>query len=199
MAEDYVFEYEVTDQIIAEAAEAVLSAGNAGRPPARLRPLVFAEALVCLQLLAGLIAGLALGAPAWILVTGGSVLLLLMVWTGLLAFTIGMYPYNRRRYERLIREGYQKLDSPWIRFRLTADGFVVESRTTFREVAWADVPRAFVGRTFWILDAPPHRQLLLPVSALPGGAERFLLDRLTQAGSKIRLEKDHPLDRRTSG
>lgn len=196
MAEGYVFEYEVTDQIIADAAEAALAAQNAGRPPARLGRLVFAEAIVCAQLLAGLIAGLVLGVPPWILVTVGSILLLLVLWTGMLAFTLAMYPSNRRRYERLIRDAYQKLDSPWIRFRLNADAFTVESRTTFREVAWADVPRAFVGRKFWLLDAASHGHLLLPVSALPAGAERYLLDRLTRAGSKVRLEKNHPMDRR---
>ena len=47
-----------------------------------------------------------------------------------------------------------------------------------RQVAWADVRRAFVGRTFWFLSARSHGRLLLPVSALPPGARRYLLDRL---------------------
>lgn len=196
MTEVYAFEYEVTDQIIADAAEAALTSYNAGRPPARLRPVVLAEAVVCLLVLGGLTAGLAFGAPIWILVTAGSILALLVLWTGLLTFTLVMYPLNRRQHECLIRDAFEKLDSPWIRFRLHADGFTVESRTTFREVAWGEVPRAFVGRKFWLLDAGSHGQLLLPVLALPAGAERFLLDRLTHAGSKVRLEKDHPLDAR---
>lgn len=197
MPEAYVFEYEVTDQIIADAADAVLASVGAGRPPRRLRSLVLAEALVCLQLLIGLIAGVLLGLPDWILVTAGAVLLMLSLWTGLVAFTLLMYPWNRRRYERLIREAYQRLDSTWVRFRLGEDGFTVESRTTFREVGWTDVGTAFVGRTFWILATGAHGHLLLPVSALPPGAERYLLDRLTSAGGRVRLEKDHPLERPT--
>lgn len=196
MTEAYAFEYEVTDQIIADAAEAALAARNAGRPPARLRPLLLAEAFVCLQLLAGVIAGLALGAPRWLLVTAGTVLVLLLLWTGMLAFTLVMYPHNRRRYERLLHDAYRQLDSPWVRFRLADHGLRIESRTTFREILWGDVSRAFVGRRVWLFEAGSHGQLLLHVSALPAGAERYMLERLTQAGSKVRLEKAHPLDRR---
>ena len=117
------------------------------------------------------------------------------LWTGMVAFTLVMYPWNRRRHEQLIREGFERLDSPWIRYRLGDEGLTIESRTTLRKVAWADVRRAFVGRTFWILYARGHGRLLLPVSALPPGAERYLLDHLTQAGCRVRLEKDHPLQR----
>jgi hypothetical protein len=195
MPEAYVCEYEVTDAIIAEAAEAALVAQNAGQPPRRVRSLVIAESLICLQILIGLVVAILVGAPHWIIVTGAAALLLLSVWTGLVAFTLFMYPRNRRRYERLLREDYARLDSPWVRFRLGDEGFTVESRTTFREVTWADVRTAVVGRAFWILAARGHGRLLLPVSALPPGAERYLLDHLTQAGCRVRLEKDHPLQR----
>jgi hypothetical protein len=30
---------------------------------------------------------------------------------------------------------------------------------------------------------------------LPPGAERYLLDRLAGVGSRVRLERDHPLER----
>jgi hypothetical protein len=183
MSEAYVFEYEVTDALIADAAEAALVAQNAGRPPRRVRSLVVAESLICLQILIGLVVAVLAGAPEWIVVVGAAALLMFTIWTGLMAFTLFMYPRNRRRYERLIRAAYERLDSPWVRFRFGDDGFVVESRTTFRQVAWADVGTAVVGRTFWILAAGGHGHLLLPASALPPWAERYLLDRL--AGSAV--------------
>ena len=62
MPEAYVFEYEVTDAIIAEAAEAYLVAGNAGQPPRRVRSLVIAESLICLQILIGLVVAVLVGA-----------------------------------------------------------------------------------------------------------------------------------------
>jgi len=195
MPEAYVFEYEVTDAIIAEAAEAALVAQNAGQPPRRVRSLVIAESLICLQILVGLIVAILVGAPVWIIAVGGTALVIFSLWTGMVAFTLFMYPHNRRWHERLIRQAYERLDSPWVRFRLGDEGFTVESRTTFRQVAWADVRTAFVGRTFWILAAGVHGHLLLPVSALPPGAERYLLGRLTTAGCRVRLEKDHPLQR----
>jgi hypothetical protein len=195
MPEAHVFEYEVTDEIIAEAAEAALVAQNAGEPPRRVRSLVLSESLICLQILIGLIVAVLVDAPLWIIVLGVAGLVVFGLLTGLVAFTLFMYPRNRRRYERLIREAYERLDSPWVRFRLGHEGFTVESRTTFRQVAWADVGTAFVGRTFWILAAGGHGHLLLPVSALPAGAERYLLGRLTAAGCGLRLERDHPLER----
>src|SRR5258708_25630291 len=172
MPETYVFEYLVTDEIIVEAAEAALVATNAGRPPRRLRSVVIAEAFVLVQLLIGLIAGIVFDLPDWIIVTAGAVFVLLGLWTGLVAFTLVMYPWNRRRYLRLIGESYQKLDSPLIRFSLSESGFTVESRPTHRPVPWSGVSQAFVGRTFSILTASKHGQLLLPVSGFPPGAAR---------------------------
>jgi hypothetical protein len=195
MAEAYVFEYEVTDVSIAEAAEAYLVAGNAGQPPRRVRSVVIAESLICLQILIGLVVAVLVGAPGWIVGIGATALAAFTLWTGMVAFTLVMYPWNRRRHEQLIREGFERLDSPWIRYRLGDEEFTIESRTTLRQVPWADVRRAFVGRTFWILNARGHGRLLLPVSALPAGAERYLLERLTQAECRVRLEKDHPLQR----
>src|SRR4051812_29064852 len=195
MPEAYVFEYQVTDALIAEAAEAYLVAGNAGQPPRRVRSLVIAESLICLQFLIGLVVAVLAGAPDWIIAIGASAPVAFTPWTGMVAFTLVMYPWNRRRHEQLIREGFERLDSPWIRYRLGDEGFTIESRTTLRQVAWADVRRAFVGRMFWILYARGHGRLLLPVSALPTGAERYLLDRVTAAGCRVRLEKDHPLQR----
>ena len=63
MPEAYVFEYEVTDATIAEAAEAYLVAGNAGQPPRRVRSLVIAESLICLQILIGLVVAVLVVSP----------------------------------------------------------------------------------------------------------------------------------------
>jgi hypothetical protein len=194
MAAVFTFQYELTADLIPEAAEATLAAQRAGRPPERIRQVAIGEAIVCAQLLAVLIASIALDFPAWLIWLAATALAVFGLFTGLIVFVLVMYPHNRARYERMIAESFQKLDSPWIRWTLTDERFLIESRTTVREHPWTAVREAFVGRTFWILAINRRQRFLLPVSAIPPGAERFLLDRLTQAGSKVQLEQGHPLD-----
>jgi hypothetical protein len=75
---------------------------------------------------------IALDFPAWLVWCAGIALAVFGLWTGLVVFILVTYPRNRARYVRIIAAAYQKLDSPWVRWILTDDGFTVESRTTRR-------------------------------------------------------------------
>jgi hypothetical protein len=46
MAETWTFEYEVSDELISQAAETALAAHRAGRPPHRIRSIAIAEAII---------------------------------------------------------------------------------------------------------------------------------------------------------
>jgi hypothetical protein len=194
MSAVFSFQFDVTADLIPEAAETCLAELRAGRPPEPTRSVAITRAVIFAQLLAVLIVSIALDFPGWLVWSAAVALAAFGLWTGLIVFVVVLYPLNRARYERQIAEGFRKLDSPWIRWTLADDGFQIESRTTLKRFGWPAVRRAFVGRTCWILDLGRSQRFLLPVSALPEGAERFLLDRLTQAGSNVQLEQGHPLD-----
>ena len=189
MSPSFRFEYEVSPRIIADAADTSLMAMRAGQPPRTMRKAGLAWGVLFAQVLGLSIWAIVVGMDDWLIALAMTVTVIFGLLCALYLFVVVMHPFTRAKYERAISSAYRKLDSPRIRWHLNDTGFTVESRTTRREQPWTSVREAFVGLKFWILTVDVPERLLLPVSALPDGGERFMLDRITQAGGAVRMEE----------
>jgi hypothetical protein len=189
MATAFTFEYEVSPEIIADAAATTLIAQRAGQPSPQMRKAAIAWGILFFQVLGVLIVAIVVELPDWVIALAAALTVVFALCFGLYLFVVVLHPLNQAIYERNISRAFRKLDTPRIRWDLSEAGFTVETRTTRREQPWTTVREAFVGRKFWILTLVASERLLIPVLAMPVGAERFLLDCIIQAGGALRMEE----------
>lgn len=187
MAAGYSFDYDLTPNMMVDAVDAFLESMKAGPPDRNVRKGALGFGVLFVQVLVLLIVTIVAEMDLWLIVATAAMTAIFGACTGLYALVAFGHPVSRGRIERAIGKAFQELESQRIRWTLSEDRFHVEPSQ--RDHLWADVHEAYVGRNYWILHLESQLRLLLPVSALPAGAERYMLDRLTNAGVELRIEK----------
>jgi len=187
MAESYVIEYEITEESAEAAADAVLSLHGGTEPLARMRPILIQFGLLGLFVMVLTLLGVWLGQPWWFFV----VVTLLLVIVGLifaLSFLVVLVTPRQRQWARdALGEAFRRLESPHVRWTLTADQLTVQAGRDVRDIRWEDVKEVGLTGTFWVLAVKGSPHMLFPGDRLPEDAARFLLKQARNAGAEIRV------------
>ena len=81
----------------------------------------------------------------------------------------------------------RRLDSPHVRWTLTAERLTVQAGRDVRDIRWEDVKAVGLTGTFWVLTVQGSPHMLFPGDRLPEDAARFLLRQARGAGAAIRV------------
>lgn len=183
MPEPFVVEYTLT--------EADLDAAVADAIP-ELKPIKVDVAaglqLIGVALLLGAtiwLAGAA-DAPQWFIVKIWILLALVVGALSLYPLALGIQAVlqvllarQRRWYKLQVQTASEPLLGTKLRWTFDEDGFRTKSELTSRQVAWADVRRATLRRTHWMLDVGDER-LFFPAAAAPDEVNALLRRRVAK-------------------
>jgi hypothetical protein len=187
MAETHVIEYELTEEMAAAAADAVIASTGRGATVGRLRRLLIQLGIYGLIALGAVVIGIQTNQPWWFYVAPVAMLALSVLVLGGMALAYVFGGGQQKHLENVLRQGIRGLDSRHVRWTVTDHTLTVQSGKEVRVIRWSNVKELTLTGTFWLLTVTGSPTMLLSGERVPEDTARFILKCAQQAGTRIRV------------